>query len=109
MTTTSRTMNDTAEVRQVGNLFPDTEGFRNKTSGRVYSADGIAPTLNIAEGGAELPTSSRLIAQIPLNADKDGCAPTIKAGYYKMGGANFLGHPDDGLKAMCIIEVYEDE
>ena len=48
-------MNDTAEVRQVGNLFPDSEGFRNKTSGRVYSADGIAPTLNTAEGGGRTP------------------------------------------------------
>ena len=79
-------MNDTAEVRQVGNLFPDSEGFRNKTSGRVYSADGVAPTLNTAEGGGEHPTSSRLIAQIPHNADKDGCASCIKANYYKMGG-----------------------
>lgn len=44
-----------------------------------------------------------------MNTDKDGCASCIKANYYKMGGANFLGHPGDGLKATCIIEIYDTE
>ncbi len=43
---------------------------------------------------------------IPHNVDKDGCASTLKANYYKMGVANFLGHTNDGFKATCIIEVY---
>lgn len=47
---------------------------------------------------------------IPHNTDKDGCATTIKANYYKMGGgANFLEHSNDGFKATCIIEIYEED
>ena len=46
---------------------------------------------------------------IPHNTDKDGCANTLKANYYKMGGANFLGHTNDGFKATCIIEVYVEQ
>ena len=46
---------------------------------------------------------------IPINTDKDGCASCIKAGYYKMGQANFLDHASDGFKATAIIEVYEEE
>lgn len=45
---------------------------------------------------------------IPHNTDKDGNANTLKANYYKMGGANFLGHTNDGFKATCIIEIYEE-
>lgn len=45
---------------------------------------------------------------IPHNTDKDGNAACIKANYFKMGGANFLGHPNDGLKATCVIEVYRN-
>lgn len=43
--------------------------------------------------------------QIPLNTDKEGCCSCLKAGYYKMGGANFLGHSNDGFKATCIMEI----
>jgi hypothetical protein len=39
-------------IIQVGNIYPDTDGFKNKTSGRVYSIEGLAPTLNTAHGGA---------------------------------------------------------
>lgn len=46
-------MNDRATIQQVGNIYPDTAEFKNKTSGRVYSPEGIAPTLNTAEGGGE--------------------------------------------------------
>lgn len=26
----------------------------------------------------------------------------------KWGGANFLGHTNDGFKATCVMEVYEE-
>ena len=44
---------------------------------------------------------------IPHNTDKDGCANTLRANYFKMGGANFIGHTNDGFRATCIIEVLE--
>lgn len=95
-------------IVQVGNIYPDTEGFKNKTSGRVYSIDGLAPTLNTAQGGAKHPISSRrLIRQIPRNTDADGCARCLKADYYKMGAANFTKHEGDGFVATCIIEIWE--
>ena len=43
----------TNKVIQLGNLIPDTENFKNKQAGRVYSASGISPTLNTCGGGAE--------------------------------------------------------
>lgn len=46
---------DNGEIIQLGNLFPDTDGFKNKTSGRVYSIEGLAPTLNTAQGGGKTP------------------------------------------------------
>lgn len=47
--------------------------------------------------------------QIPINTDRGGAASCIKANYYKMGRANFLGHQNDGLKATAIIEIYDEE
>lgn len=38
-------------VMQVGNLYPDTDNFKNRTMGRVYSADGLSPTINCCGGG----------------------------------------------------------
>lgn len=48
-------------IKQVGNIYPDTEGFKNKTSGRVYSIEGLAPTLNTAHGGAMLDTYNQQV------------------------------------------------
>lgn len=39
------------KIIQKGNLFPDKEGFRNRTAGRVYSIEGLAPTLRTPSGG----------------------------------------------------------
>lgn len=43
------------KVIQVGNLYPDTPQFKNRTSGRVYDAEGIAPTINTCQGGGKVP------------------------------------------------------
>lgn len=45
----------------------------------------------------------------PINTDKDGCCSCLKANYYKMGGANFLNHSNDGLKATGVIEYEETD
>lgn len=42
------------KVIQIGNIYPDTPKFKNRTMGRVYSVEGIAPTINTCgEGGRE--------------------------------------------------------
>lgn len=42
-------------IMQAGNLYPDTDNFKNRTMGRVYSADGISPTINCCGGGDREP------------------------------------------------------
>jgi len=46
---------ETGRVIQLGNLIPDTENFKNKQAGRVYSTSGISPTLNTCGGGQREP------------------------------------------------------
>lgn len=43
------------KVMQVGNLYPDTENYKNRTMGMIYSADGISPTINCCGGGDREP------------------------------------------------------
>lgn len=39
------------KIIQLGNLRKDTKNFANPQTGRIYSAEGIAPTLNTCQGG----------------------------------------------------------
>lgn len=39
------------KVQQIGNIYPDKEGFKNCTAGRIFSADGLSPTLRTMSGG----------------------------------------------------------
>ena len=41
------------KIIQIGNMRNDTKKFSNPQTGRVYSADGIAPTINTCQGEAE--------------------------------------------------------
>lgn len=42
-------------VIQVGNIYPDTDKFKNRTMGRVYDTEGIAHTINTCGGGGREP------------------------------------------------------
>lgn len=42
-------------VEQVGNIYPDTDTFKNRTMGRVYSNEGLSPTINCCGGGDREP------------------------------------------------------
>lgn len=46
---------DNGEIIQLGNLFPDTDTFHNRTAGRVYSIEGLAPTIRTPSGGGIIP------------------------------------------------------
>ena len=39
------------QIIQIGNLYPDTENFKNRTHGRVYSQEGLSPTLRTRDNG----------------------------------------------------------
>lgn len=43
------------QVEQIGNIYPDTEKFKNRTMGRVYSDEGLSPTINCCGGGDREP------------------------------------------------------
>ena len=43
------------KIIQLGNLAADTEKFKNRTVGRVYSIEGISPTINTIGGGQREP------------------------------------------------------
>lgn len=43
------------KIIQLGNLRKDTKNFTNPQTGRIYSAEGIAPTLNTCQGGSREP------------------------------------------------------
>lgn len=42
-------------VVQIGNIYPDTDGFKNRVAGRIYSAEGLSPTLRTVTGGHNEP------------------------------------------------------
>jgi DNA (cytosine-5)-methyltransferase 1 len=44
-----------SRVKQVGNIYPDTDTFKNRTMGRVYSDEGLSPTFNCCGGGDREP------------------------------------------------------
>lgn len=62
------TMNN-AKVIQVGNLYPDTPRFKNRTAGRVYDVEGISPTINTSQGGGREP-------MIVVNEERDNSCGT---------------------------------
>ena len=71
------------KVKQVGNLYPDTEKFKNRTMGRVYDAGGISPTINCCGGGDREPKIIIEGNYSPSNhgaskiVSKEGIAPTV--------------------------------
>ena len=53
-------------VRQVGNIVKQ-KGFSNPQRGRIYSANGLSPTLNTAQGGGLEP---KVLIERPLRASQ---------------------------------------
>lgn len=63
------------KVEQIGNLYPDKDGFKNRTSGRVYSSDGLSPTLRTVTGGHNEP---KIVEPIVLGWVRDKQGNVIK-------------------------------
>lgn len=59
-------------VMQVGNLYPDTDNFKNRTMGHVYSADGLSPTINCCGGGDREPKIIAMRGRNPDNPSERG-------------------------------------
>lgn len=87
------------KVIQVGNLVDDSNiNFKNPQRGRVYSIEGISPTIYCFQGGNLEP---KIMEVIPLNPYNDGMARTIKAQYQQSSMANFKRQ--DGLGATGVL------
>lgn len=54
-TLTATMYKDAPKILQIGNLINNQQGFKNPQVGRVYSAEGISPTLNTCQGGQREP------------------------------------------------------
>ncbi|WP_156097389.1 hypothetical protein [Prevotella disiens] len=44
-------MNRNKKIIQLFNIFPSSTNFQNGQRGRVYSVDGVSPTINTMQGG----------------------------------------------------------
>lgn len=75
------------KVLQIGNIYPDTENFKNRTSGRVYDKNGISPTLNTCSGGGYEP---KIVVNktICLNSKVNGKQPSIQDRIYDTCGVS---------------------
>ena len=82
---------DNGEIIQLGNIFPDTEGFKNRTAGRVYSTEGLAPTIRTPSGGGITPQiviENMTDTTICLNSKVDGKQPSVADRIYSIDGCS---------------------
>ena len=84
------------EINVVGNIYGN-----NTQAGRVYAADGIAPSIDTCQGGNREP-------KILINTDSEGNARTINTHYQEMNMDSVLGKPRDGYGYVrtAVIDGY---
>lgn len=74
------------KIIQLGNMRKGTPKFNNPQTGRVYSIDGIAPTINTCQGGEREPkvvvTNMKIVCERRMDEGlrtfKDGVVGTIR-------------------------------
>ena len=79
---------DNGKIQQICNIYPDVEGFRNRTSGRVYAIDGLAPTINTCQGGGREPKIMETDKTICLNSKVNGKQPSLQDRVYDVAGCS---------------------
>jgi DNA (cytosine-5)-methyltransferase 1 len=87
----------TPMVKQIGNCCP-TKTRDNPNQGRIYDADGLAPTLNQMEGGNRQPFIVQKVGNIYPSGGQngnvystDGISPTILSGETNTKGNGGIG------------------
>lgn len=89
------------KVQQVMNIVDDTNiGFKNPQRGRVYSVDGLSPSLNCCEGGGLEPTfrirkltpreAFRLMGVDDKDIDTIQAAKISNSAQYKLAGNSIV-------------------
>lgn len=74
------------KIIQVGNIFPDTETFKNRTAGRVFSIEGLSPTVRTPSGGGIIP-QIMMLNELSVNENMEE-PKIIKEGNYSPSGHN---------------------
>ena len=67
-------LNSDISIVQLGNIYPDTDTFHNRTAGRVYDINGISPTIRTPSGGGVIPqiVVEDTFKAVSYSRDKDG-------------------------------------
>ena len=116
-------------VKQIGNISEGNSSWSNPQTGRIYSAEGVSPTLNTCGGGQREPKIVQIGNINPsgkgMNGNvfaSDGLAPTIttnkgegskvlipqatKQGYieYEVGGVADLSYPNSETRRGRVQE-----
>lgn len=89
-------------IIQVGNLYPDTEQYKNRSAGRIYSIDGCSPTLRSASGGNKTP----IIISRPRGRNKGSIStvcPTITSSSFE---TNNTVIDENGIRRLTPRECF---
>lgn len=92
-------------VIQIGNILKE-KGFSNPQKGRIYSADGISPTINTRAGGGQEPK----IIQKGRGKYKGGVheiCPTVTSNGYECNNPIVIGNRFNGFH--CGGDIYDTE
>lgn len=91
-----------AKVEQIGNIYPDKEGFKNRTSGRVYSSEGLSPTLRTVTGGHNEP---KIVEQKVLGLVRDSQGNVTKRPVVEVANCVTSGKRDNTQN--YVVETQE--
>lgn len=94
------------KIKQIGNIYPDTDTFKNKTCGRIYSPHGLSPTLTTS--GNHSPIIKKEIQGNGLIAEETKktnlCNKLVKSGILK--GGEIINHSYTSSKQRKNPEDY---
>ena len=107
-----RLINDNV-VKQLGNISTGNSSWENPQTGRIYSAEGISPTLNTCGGGQREPKIVQVGNVNPSGKDmsgnvfsSDGLAPTITTNKGE-GSKVLISKTADSTTEMCKAKPKE--
>lgn len=89
------------KIIQLGNIRKDSKNFTNPQTGRIYSVDGIAPTLNTCQGGDRQPKVLVNMRDIII----DDTYGYEKSNRYYDGYSPALRSERNGLKTVTDIDT----
>lgn len=105
----NKLMTEEAQIKQLGNIATE-KNFSNPQTGRVYSVEGLCPTLNTMQGGQREPKIvEHTIQKDNLVLETVRIKQATKKGYIecKMGGVADLSYPESKTRRGRVQEKGE--